>query len=323
MRNSRKTLVAVSSALALVYGGAARAQVTMPPVNMGATSFMDGVAGPGILVEPGVIEFYHASHFVDSDGNRIGGNNSIDVWSNLLHVGYITKKRLLGAFYGVEFLLPFASIDVDTDFGPVGHESGVGDLIVSPLIMEWPNRKVFGKPFFSRFSVLAVLPTGSYSSSRPVNVGSNSGGAFAYYSFTFLLQPQLETSWRVFYLWNRENAKPFAALSANTTQAGQAIHGNYAVSYAVSPSLRIGVNGYAFQQLNEHRLAGNPLTKSKERVVAIGPGVVLSSGFWSAIANLDYETLTRNRPEGYRLNVTLRRVFPNMGPAPAPATTPQ
>jgi hypothetical protein len=317
MRNCRKAVIGLSLTVLLGQANTAVAQVTMPPVNMGATSFMDGVAGPGILVEPGVIEFYHASRFMDSNGNRIAGNNSVDVWSNLFHVGYITTRRLLGAFYGVEFLLPVASIDVDTDFGPVGHETGMGDLIVSPLIMEWPNRKLFGKPYFSRFSVLAVLPTGSYDASRPINVGSNSGGAFAYYSMTMLLRPELETSWRVFYLWNRENAKPFTALSTSTTQAGQAIHANYAVSYAVSPNLRIGANGYAFQQLNEHRLGGNPLTKSKERVVAFGPGVALSSGFWSAIANLDFEMLTQNRPEGYRMNLTLRRVFPNMSPAPA------
>ncbi len=323
MRNKRNTIVAMLVAVALVSAQRATAQVTMPPVNMGGTSFMDGVAGPGLLVEPGVIEFYRASRFVDADGRKIPGNNSIVVRSNLFHVGYITTRRLLGAFYGFEFLLPVASIDVDTDFGPKGQQSGAGDLIISPLIMEWPNRKLLGKPYFSRFSVLAVLPTGSYAASRPVNVGSNSGGAFAYYSFTFLLSPQLETSWRIFYLWNAENSKPFTALSASTAQAGQAIHANYAVSYAISPSLRIGANGYAFQQLNEHRLGGTLLTRSRERVVAFGPGVVLSSGFWSAIANVDFETFTRNRPEGYRLNVTLRRVFPHMPSAPRPAVLAQ
>ncbi|MEO5590251.1 MAG: transporter [Gemmatimonadaceae bacterium] len=319
MHSKRNTMVVMFVAVNLVSARLATAQVSMPPVNMGGTSFMDGVAGPGLLIEPGVIEYYHASRFVDADGRKIPGDNSIVVRSNLLHVGYITTRRLLGAFYGVEFLLPVASIDVDTDFGPKGRRSGVGDLIISPLIIEWPNRKLLGKPYFSRFSVLAVLPTGSYEASRPVNVGSNSGGAFAYYSFTLLFRPQLETSWRIFYLWNAQNPKPFTALSASTAQAGQAIHANYAVSYAISPSLRIGANGYAFQQLNEHRLGGTSLTKSRERVVAFGPGVVLSSGFWSAIANVDVETFTRNRPEGYRLNVTLRRVFPHTSSTPPAA----
>jgi hypothetical protein len=315
VRKTRTTRLALLVAFTLVAPRSAATQVAMPPVNMGATSFMDGVAGPGILVEPGVIEYYHASRFVDADGVKIPGDNSIEAWSNLLHVGYITTRRVLGAFYGVEFLLPFASLDVDTDFGPRGQQSGVGDLIVSPLIMEWPNRTLFGKPYFSRFSVLAVLPTGSYDASRSVNVGSNSGGAFAYYSFTFLLRPELETSWRVFYLWNAKNPQPFEAISASTAQAGQAIHANYAISYALSPNVRVGANGYAFQQLTEHRLDGISLKRSRERVVAFGPGLALSSGFWSAIANVDFETLTRNRPQGYRVNVTLRRVFPHMPPA--------
>ncbi|HUQ20837.1 MAG TPA: transporter [Gemmatimonadaceae bacterium] len=313
MRRGRYSLLLAAT---FITSSNADAQVAMPPVNMGGTSFMDGVAGPGVLVEPGVIEHYHASRFLDYKGNTIPGSNSIDVWSNLLHVGYITTRQLFGAFYGAEFLLPIASIDVDTDFGPKGKESGLGDLIVSPLILEWPNRTLFGKPYFSRFSVLAVLPTGTYSDSRPVNVGSNSGGAFAYYSLTLMPSPRVETSWRLFYLWNRQNSKPFTAFSTSTTQAGQAIHANYAVSYEVSRSLRLGANGYAFQQISDHRFGGSSLPNSKERVVAFGPGVVLSSGFWSAIANLDFETLTRNRPQGYRLNLTLRRVFPHMPPKP-------
>jgi hypothetical protein len=79
----------------------------------------------------------------------------------------------------------------------------------------------------------------------------------------------------------------------------------------VSQALRIGANGYFLQQLNEHSMGGTSLRDSKERVVAIGPGVVWSSGFWSAFANVDFETLARNRPVGQRVNFTLRRVFPN------------
>ena len=292
----------------------ATAQVVMPPMNMGGTSFNDGVAGPGVLIEPGVIEYFHASRFVDAHGATIPGHNTVNAWANLLHVGYVTTRHVLGGFWGVEFLVPVASIDVNTAFGPKGKASGLGDIVVSPLIIEWPDRKLFGKTYFSRFSILGVLPTGAYDSERAINIGSNAGSVFAYYSFTIMPRPGLETSWRVNYLWNAHNTRPFAPLATPSTQAGQAVHGNFAISYAMTPSLRVGVNGYALQQVSEHRMGAGALSGSKERVVAIGPGLAWSSGFWSAFANVDFETLARNRPVGQRMNVTLRRVFPHKPP---------
>jgi hypothetical protein len=293
----------------------------MRSVNMGGTSFNDGVAGPGLLIEPGVIEYFHASRFVNAHGATIPGRNSIDAWANLLHIGYITTRRIVGGFWGVEVLVPTASIDINTEFGPKGKVSGLGDLVVSPLIIQWPNRVLFGKPYFSRFSVVGVLPTGSYDAARPVNIGSNSGSAFAYYSFTIMPRPGLETSWRVNYLWNAANTNPFAALNASSIQAGQAFHANYAMSYAVTRSLRVGANGYVLQQLSDHRMGGAPLHDSRERVVGIGPGIAWSSGFWSVFANVDFETAARNRPVGQRTNVTLRRIFPHVAPAAGPTET--
>lgn len=318
MMNGQRSRHACAIAAALLATSTAASQVVMPPVNMGGTSFLDGVAGPGILIEPGVLEHYHASRFVGSSGAAIPGHNSIDTWSNLFHVAYITTHQVLGGFYGIEALVPVASIDIQTDFGPRGKQSGLGDILVSPLIVEWPNRTLFGKTYFSRFAVLAMLPTGSYDAGRAVNPGSNAGGGFAYYSFTIFPQPKLETSWRVHYLWNASNSEPFRPLGQRSTQAGQAVHANYAMSYELSPALRVGVNGYVLQQVSDHQMSGTSLANSKERVVAIGPGVTLSRGFWSLFGNVDVETMARNRPEGYRVNVTLRRIIPHAPPG-APA----
>ena len=271
------------------------AQVVMPPLNMGGTSFLDGVAGPGVLIEPGVVEHYHASRFVDSNGATIPGHNSIDTWANLFHAGYITTHKLLGGFYGTEILVPAVSVEIATDFGPKGKQSALGDILVSPLIIEWPSRGLSGKAFFSRFSVLTELPTGSYDRSRTVNVGHNSTNVFAYYAITIFPREHLETSWRINYRWNGRNSNPFSSLGVSSTQAGQAIHANYAISYEISRSFRIGANGYVLQQLTEHQLGGASMRHSKERVVGFGPGAALSSGFWTLIGNVDFETLARNR----------------------------
>lgn len=297
--------------ITMVAARAVCAQVAHPPVNLGGTSIMDGVAGPGILLEPGVMEHYSASRFTDANGETIPGRNNIDTWVNIAHVGYITTHKVAGGFYGMELLVPSALIDINTSFGPKGSVSGLGDILISPLIIEWPDRKLLGKTFFSRFSVVAELPTGAYDPAQSVNTGSNAGGAFAYYAFTILPSPKTETSWRLNYRWNGENQSPFTPLGARSTQAGQSVHMNYAFSYALSPAIRAGMNGYALQQIGDHRLNGVRLANSRERVVALGPAVMWTSGFWGLIANADHEMLARNRPEGYRVNITVRRVFPH------------
>ena len=79
-------------------------EVTLPPVNLGGTSFLDGVAGPGFLLEE-TIEYYHANRFTDSRGGKIPGDNSVESWLSLTHVAYLTKWKILGGYYGVEVLL--------------------------------------------------------------------------------------------------------------------------------------------------------------------------------------------------------------------------
>jgi hypothetical protein len=56
-----------------------------------------------------------------------------------------------------------AYLDFDTDFGPNGRERGAGDLIVGPFFIQWSDSRLFGIPYFHRFNLDFVLPTGEYS----------------------------------------------------------------------------------------------------------------------------------------------------------------
>lgn len=302
------------SLLALAASFPIGAQVVLPPVNLGGTSFTDGVAGPGLLFQPIVLEIYHATRFADATGVARPGPNTIDTRSNLFHVAYFSTHRLLGAFYGAEVLLPVASVNMSAAFGPKVDESGFGDMLVSPLLLEWEQRSLYGRTVFSRFAFLTRLPTGAYSPDRPVNIGSNSTGAIAYYAFTVFVVPRIETSWRLQYLWNGANPDPFRPLGASSTQAGRAFHLNYATSYEISHTLRLGINGYFLRQLSEHRLGGTAIPQSKEHVFALGPGATVSVGLWRLTANADIESQARNRPQGLRVNATIQRIFPRVIP---------
>lgn len=294
--------------LLLLSGKAGAADIPLPPVNLGDTSFQDGIAFPGWLVEES-LGYYHAGQFNDHMGDKIPGTNRLTTLSATTHVAYISNFRILGGYYGAEVLLPLADVDLDTGFGPKDRERGIGDLIVSPFILQWTDNRLFGIPYFHRFVFDVVLPTGKYDSHRAVNIGNNMVSLNPYYAFTVIPTERLEVSVRLHYLWNSKNDEPFVGLGAGSIQPGQVFHANYAASYEVLKGLRLGINGYALQQLTPDKINGHNQANSKERVIGIGPGIQLSGNKMSLYLNGYFETGAENRPEGTRVVIRFSKVF--------------
>jgi hypothetical protein len=296
--------------IGLIFGAGQvlAADIPLPPVNLGDTSFEDGIAFPGWLVEE-TIGYYHAGQLNDHRGEKIPGSNKLTSVSATTHIAYISKLRLLDGFYGAEMLFPLADVDLDTGFGPKDRERGVGDLIVSPFILQWTDHKLFGMPYFHRFVFSVTLPTGKYDRNRPVNIGNNVASINPYYAFTIVPADKLELSARLHYLWNSENDDPFVGLGAGTVQPGQAFHANYAASYEVVKGLRLGINGYALQQLTEDKVDGRSQANFEERVFGIGPGIKWSGNGLSLYLNSYFETGAEDRPEGTKVVFRLSKVF--------------
>jgi hypothetical protein len=199
-RKEKKGLFCRKSMAVLIWiglifaaGHVLAADIPLPPVNLGDTSFEDGIAFPGWLAEE-TFGYYHAGQLNDHQGDTIPGSNKLTSVSATTHLAYISHLRLLDGFYGAEILLPLADVDLDTSFGPKDRELGVGDLIVSPFILQWTDHKLFGKPYFHRFVFSVTLPTGKYDRNRPVNIGSNMVSINPYYAFTIMPTHKFEVS---------------------------------------------------------------------------------------------------------------------------------
>lgn len=283
-------------------------EVTLPPVNLGGTNFLDGVAGPGLLLEE-TIEYYHANRFTDYRGVKVPGNNHLENWLFLTHLAYLTKWKILGGYYGIEALLPVARADLNTDFGIRDHQGGVGDLIFSPFILQWVDHKIFNMPYFHRVNFPFILPTGRYDRDSALNIGSHLYSFNPYYAFTLFITPKLETSWRLHYLWNSKNNSPPRLFQADSIQPGQAFHLNYAVSYEIFDGLRAGLAGYYLNQITDDKVDDHKRDHSKENVFAIGPGLMFSKKGFFFYLNAFYETRAENRPEGMKFSLRLSKVF--------------
>ena len=302
-REKRRFLLLLALA-ALLSREAMSQQVTLPPVNLGDTSFLDGIALPGWLVEE-IGQGVHDGKVTDENGNALPGKPSVTTITSLTHVAWISHAKLFGGWYGAEIVVSAAHVDL----GAAGDGGGLGDITVGPLILQWPQAHLLKMPIYQRAVLDFDLPTGKYSPSSSVNIGSNQWDVQPYYAFTLFPVKRLETSWRIHYLWNSENSSPPVVLQAQNTQAGQAIHLNSTVSFRVFRGLYVGADGYYLKQITDHRINGESIESSEQQIGAFGPGAVIMSGKWLVFVNGYHEVGAENMPQGNKLVLRLAKAF--------------
>lgn len=125
--------------------------VSLPPLALGNASFMDGVSGPGMLFELPT-QIYRSNSAHDAQGHSLPGSQKVRSTTVLPHFAYISSNTVLGANYGAEVLLPLVHLDLDIDHGPDGSRTRQGDMVISPLLLQWAPRSVLGRPYWQRLN---------------------------------------------------------------------------------------------------------------------------------------------------------------------------
>jgi hypothetical protein len=282
--------------IAVSCSAGAQAHPPEPAVNLGDTSFLDAVGGPGLLLEE-IGDGSHSGKTVDGEGQKIAGAPTVNAISGLTHIAWLSNRRLLGAWYGVEAVAVAAHVNA----GSQGDVSGWGNLTLSPLILQWQEKEIGGSRIAQRVVLDFDLPVGEYRRDTPVSLSSHAFTVHPYYAITVFPGKKFETSWRVHYLWNGTNDAPPYATGAYSTQAGQAIHFNATAGYKLPHGIWIGANGYYLKQITDPHVNGTALPDSPEQVGAIGPGAVWNLGRCLLYANAYHELGAENRPEGNKI----------------------
>ena len=303
MKNLRIVL-SVMVALVLLSSGSVFA-LGQPNVNLGFTSFLDGAppAGPGLYLSE-YLQYYTADHLNDEKGSKLL-DVDIDVWILMNQLIYQSDKDLLfGGKWGLNVMLPVVGLDVGSN--PAGLEdngTGLGDLLVGPYLQWDPIMGANGPLMVNRIELQTIFPTGKYDNDKALNPGSNHFSFNPYWAATVFLGPKATVSWRLHYLWNDEN-DDFGPTSADL-EPGEAVHANFTAAYEVLPKqLRLGINGYWFDQISDTEVNGDKQKNMEEKVFAIGPGAVWHfSQDTHLFLNAYFETDAESRPEGERYNM--------------------
>ncbi len=297
-----------------------------PGLNLGFTSFLDGgvPAGPGFYYSQ-YLQLYSSNAFTDRNGdaNRLfpSDDPELTAWVSLSQFIYVSNQDILfGGAWGLDVVVPYVNLDLDFDNqGPISaNSSGLGDIVIGPFLQWDPIMGENGPLFVHRLELQFIIPTGDYSNRHSLNPGSNFFSFNPYWAATWFITPQLSASTRLHYLWNASNDDPSLQVAADSpfsgaesVQAGQAVHLNFAVSYELlEKQLRVGLNGYYLQQIGDTKVDGRNVGGTRERVLGLGPGLVYHfSQDTHLFVNTYFETAVKNRPSGSRYTLRLVHHF--------------
>src|SRR5271163_3686410 len=159
-----------------------QSHVSEPAVNLGDTSFLDALGGPGFVAEQ-IGDAAHDGTITDSSGNAVPDAGTVNSISGLTHFAWLSPRKVLGAWYGAEVVLAAAHVNA----GAQGEAGGLGSTTVSPFILQWPEYRVLGVAIDQRLDADFDLPTGQYSRTSNVNIGGNTFTVHPYYVITAFL----------------------------------------------------------------------------------------------------------------------------------------
>lgn len=285
----------------VLSAGQARCEVALPPVNLGDSTFQDGVAGPGAMFQQ-TLSAYHANTSRDGNGRHLQGMPKVTSVAVLTQLSYLSELRVLGAYWGGEVMVPFTHVRLQPPTDEAIHATGAGDIFVSPFILQWPAVSLSGRPFWQRLNLNMTLPTARHGRARRIDLGSGALQLNPHYAFTWEASSEWEISGRVHYLWMDGHHDPVDEDGRLRLQPGQAVHLNAAVSRSVNDSLRIGGSMYALTQISDDRIDGVD-QPGRERIIGFGPSLSWKRGRTSFYAAAYIEAEAKLRSEGSRVSL--------------------
>jgi hypothetical protein len=109
----------------------------------------------------------------DRQGASGPGSNTLTAISTTTHIAFISNKRLFGAWFGVETLVPMVDVEVKLANGTDTTVRGFADPIIGPFALQWAPKRVGHGVFVHRALLDLMIPIGKYSDQRAVNLGNH------------------------------------------------------------------------------------------------------------------------------------------------------
>jgi hypothetical protein len=282
------------------------------PAGAAGGHYVPGVEGVmAATVPPPGFHYRMYSVFLDSDTLTDAGGDKQDigfdlkVFAQVHRFVLITNKKIFGAQYGMDFLVPIAATDFNINALDLHDaEIGLGDITFEPLILSW-----HGSRWDYALAWGVNFPTGEYDQNEPASPGHG------YFSSIF-------TAGGTYYFDEQKSWS--ASLLSRTLNYGEQddtkitpgweslVEWGIGKQFPVSNGLLIrpGLCGYGYWQLGEDSGPGS--TNAKGRNFAIGAEINL---FWipphliQANLRVLQDVETKDEAEATKVVFTLTKSF--------------
>jgi hypothetical protein len=252
------------------------------------------------------------------DGKSVGldptGDAQQTIQAAVPLVIYVTRKKVLGANFGMMAVMPFANGTLEAPGFGLSEKVGIGasDLYVMPAQLGWHTRRFDATTGFAFFA-----PTGRHTAGADDNLGKGmwsyevSGGATLYLDEARTFSVAATAYWETHTKKNGEVAA--GGVTLHDVKVGQlmTVEGGVGKEF-LHGAASVGMAYYAQWKVTEDEFAVSSLTvpvNDKHRVFGLGPDVTIpiaTSTKLIALVNLRYlvEMGTQTKTQGQSIVVT-------------------
>lgn len=205
--------------------------------------------------------YYSADKLTGAGGRKINAGLDLDVFATAPRFIWMTEKKLFGADYGMDILVPFVQIDLKTT-GNHASDAGVGDIFVEPVVLGW-----HGDSWDVGAAAGIWMPTGEFDAAQPVNVGKGFWTTMLTFGATGYLDEDKKWSMSGLGRYEINSEKSGIAI-----RPGDDFHIEWGLGRTFHQNWTIGVSSYTHWQVTDDR--GSAVTYNAnvhDRFASLGP----------------------------------------------------
>jgi len=249
--------------------------------------------------------YYEAHDFVGANRKNAAVDYELRVSAQVHRLVWVKDKKLWGADYVYDMLIPIVYQDVNHDaLGIDDSTYGIGDIIIEPFGLAWHNQR-----FDHALALGWFIPTGKYDRGKAASPGKDRWTTILSAGSTYYFD--LDKLWSLSVLARYEI---HGEKQSSHVKGGNDFHFEWGLGRTIVKKWiwDVGVAGYSQWQITDD--SGSAITydeKLHDRVHAIGPEVAVFVPTLKSAVSLRalWEYGAIDRPEGNIVTLTITKMF--------------
>ena len=257
---------------------------------------------PHLYVVAPLLYVYNTDDVRDRNGDKLPIDADITTQAFGAGFNWVTKKKILGAHYGMEVLFPLGmnnriqGTEIDANPG-----AGLTDTLIEPLQLGWHFKRADAVAGYAIF-----VPTGRYTDGAQNNTGLGMWAQEISFGTTVYLNEAKQYHAATLVSFDFQSKK-----EDSETKVGNAMNleGGFGGDF-LQGGLTAGLNYFAMFKLTEDQIDGFPqiLIRGKNKVFGVGPEVSLALARKGVVygfvkVNYMWETYARTNTKGSELTI--------------------